>query len=191
MRRELRLLLMGCLSEMAVAHPTAGSFGIYAELYLSHWAGFVVRYTYWAAVSIAIGGEAVAAAIYTQWWFPHTPAWAWVIFYSAVLIFVNARSVGAFGEFEYWFSIIKVSAIVVFIVLGAAILFGVHQQRPIGLENFRAHGGFLPNGWLGVWLALAFVIFGFIGTETVAVTAGEAKDPDKSVPAPCDPCCSG
>ena len=178
----IALLLMGCLSEMAVAHPTAGSFGIYAELYLSHWAGFVVRYTYWAAQSIAIGGEAVAAAIYTRWWFPHTPAWAWVIFYSAMLIFVNARSVGAFGEFEYWFSIIKVSAIVVFIVLGAAILFGVHQQRPIGLENFRAHGGFLPRGWLGVWLALAFVIFGFIGTETVAVTAGEAKDPDKSVP---------
>ena len=178
----IALLLMGCLSEMAVAHPTAGSFGIYAELYLSHWAGFVVRYTYWAAVSIAVGGEAVAAAIYTQWWFPHTPGWLWVIFYAVVLVFVNARSVGAFGEFEYWFSIIKVSAIVAFIVLGAGILFGVYQQRPIGLENFRAHGGFLPNGWLGVWLALAFVIFGFIGTETVAVTAGEAKDPDKSVP---------
>ena len=68
----IALLLMGCLSEMAVAHPTAGSFGIYAELYLSHWAGFVVRYTYWAALSIAVGGEAVAAAIYTQWWFPNT-----------------------------------------------------------------------------------------------------------------------
>ena len=86
----IALLLMGCLSEMAVAHPTAGSFGIYAELYLSHWAGFVVRYTYWAAQSIAIGGEAVAAAIYSRWWFPHTPVWAWVVFYSAVLIFVNA-----------------------------------------------------------------------------------------------------
>ncbi len=178
----IALLLMGCLSEMAVAHPTAGSFGIYAELYVSHWAGFAVRYTYWAALSIAVGGEAVASAIYTQWWFPNSPAWTWVVFYSAVLIFVNARSVGAFGEFEYWFSVIKVSAIVVFIVLGAAILFGVHQQRPIGLENFRAHGGFLPKGWLGVWLALAFVIFGFIGTETVAVAAGEAKDPERSVP---------
>ncbi len=67
------LLLMYCLCEMAVAHPTAGSFGVYADLYLSPWAGFVVRYTYWAAQSIAIGGEAVAAAIYTQWWFPGTP----------------------------------------------------------------------------------------------------------------------
>ncbi len=141
----IALLLMYCLSEMAVAHPTAGSFGLYADLYISPWAGFVVRYTYWAAQSVAIGGEAVAAAIYTQWWFPGTPAWMWVLFYSAVLIFVNARSVGAFGEFEYWFSMIKVSAIVVFIVLGAAILFGIHQQRPIGLDNFRANGGFLPQ----------------------------------------------
>lgn len=178
----IALLLMYCLCEMAVAHPTAGSFGVYADLYLSPWAGFVVRYTYWAAESIAIGGEAVAAGIYTQWWFPHTPAWMWVVAYSAVLVLVNARSVGAFGTFEYWFSIIKVSTIAVFIVLGTGVLLGIHQQRPIGLENFHAYGGFLPRGWLGVWLALAFVIFSFIGTEIVAVTAGEAKDPQRSVP---------
>ena len=178
----IALLLMGCLSEMAVAHPTAGSFGVYAELYLSRWAGFAIRYTYWAAQSIAVGGEAVAAAIYTQWWFPNTPAWAWVIFYAALVIFINARSVGTFGEFEYWFSMIKVSAITVFIILGVAILAGVHQDRPIGLENFRAHGGFLPMGWMGVWLALAFVVFSFMGSEVVAVTAGEAKDPSRTVP---------
>jgi amino acid transporter, AAT family len=178
----IALLLMYCLSEMAVAHPTAGSFGVYADLYVSPWAGFVVRYTYWAAQSIAVGGEAVAAAIYTQWWFPHTPAWMWVVFYAALLIFINARSVGAFGSFEYCFSMIKVSAIAVFILLGAAVLLGIHQQRPIGLENFHANGGFLPHGWLGVWLALAFVIFSFIGTEVVAVTAGEAQDPERSVP---------
>ncbi|MFZ0315068.1 MAG: amino acid permease [Candidatus Korobacteraceae bacterium] len=178
----IALLLMYCLSEMAVAHPTAGSFGVYADLYLSPWAGFVVRYTYWAAESIAAGGEAVAAAIYTRWWFPNTPVWAWVIFYSALLIYVNAHSVGAFGSFEYWFSTIKVSAIVVFILMGGSILLGIHQQRPIGLENFHANGGFLPRGWTGVWLATAFVIFSFIGTEIVAVTAGEAKDPQRSVP---------
>ena len=176
------LLLMYCLCEMAVVHPTAGSFGVYADLYLSPWAGFVVRYTYWAAQAIAIGGEAVAAGIYTQWWFPQTPAWMWVIVYAAVLVFVNARSVGAFGSFEYWFSMIKVVAIVVFIMLGAAVLLGIHQQRPIGLENFRANGGFLPHGWTGVVLALSFVIFSFIGTEIVAVTAGEAKDPTRAVP---------
>lgn len=176
------LLLMACLAEMAVAHPTAGSFGVYAELYLSRWAGFVIRYTYWAAQSIAIGSEAVAAAIYTQWWFPHTPAWIWVVAYSVALIFMNAQSIGAFGTFEYWFSMIKLSAILVFIVLGTAIIFGVHQERPLGLENFRNYGGFLPHGLLGAWLALAVVIYSFIGVEVVAVTAGEAKDPEKSIP---------
>jgi len=176
------LLLMACLAEMAVAHPVAGSFGIYAELYLSRWAGFVIRYTYWAAQSIAIGGEAVAAAIYTQWWFPHSPAWAWVVVYSVALIFINAQSIGAFGTFEYWFSMIKVSAILVFILLGTAIIFGVHQERPLGLQNFRNYGGFLPHGLLGAWLALAVVIYSFIGAEVVAVTAGEAKDPEKTVP---------
>jgi L-asparagine transporter-like permease len=176
------LLLMACLGEMAVAHPTAGSFGVYAELYLSQWAGFTIRYTYWAAQSIAIGGEAVAAAIYTQWWFPNTPAWAWVVFYSAALIFINAQSIGAFGTIEYWFSTIKVAAILVFIVLGAALILGVHQEYPIGLANFRNYGGFLPHGLLGAWLALSIVIYSFIGAEVVAVTAGEAKDPEKSVP---------
>jgi L-asparagine transporter-like permease len=178
----IALLLMFCLCEMAVAHPTAGSFGVYADLYLSPWSGFAVRYTYWAAQSIAIGGEAVAAGIYTRWWFPHTPVWMWVVIYAAVLVFVNARSVAAFGTFEYWFSMIKVVAITVFILLGIAVLLGIHEQRPIGLENFRANGGFLPFGWTGVWLALAFVIFSFIGTEVVAVTAGEARDPERTIP---------
>src|SRR5271166_4467261 len=150
----ITLLLMGALAEMAVAHPTAGSFGVYADLYLSPWAGFTIRYTYWAAQSIAVGGEAVAAAIYTQWWFPHSPAWVWVVVYSAALILINAQSIGAFGTFEYWFSMIKVSAILVFILLGTAIIFGVHQDRPLGLENFRNYGGFLPHGLLGAWLAL-------------------------------------
>jgi L-asparagine transporter-like permease len=176
------MVLMGCLAEMAVAHPTAGSFGIYAELYLSRWAGFTIRYTYWVAISVSIGSEALAAAIYTQWWFPNTPMWAWVVFYSAVLVIVNALSVGAFGEFEYWFSMIKVSAIVVFILLGAAVLFGYHQDKPIGLENFRAYGGFLPHGWSGVWFALVFVMFSFLGSEVIAVSAGEAKDPQRAVP---------
>ena len=96
--------LVGALAEMAVAHPTAGSFGVYAEMYLNPWAGFTVRYTYWACQCVAIGGEAVAIAMYCQWWFPNTPAWMWVVFYSALLIFINARSVGAFGSFEYRFT---------------------------------------------------------------------------------------
>ncbi|HLJ51174.1 MAG TPA: amino acid permease [Bryobacteraceae bacterium] len=178
----IALLFMGALSEMAVAHPTAGSFGVYAELYLNPWAGFTVRYTYWAAQCIAIGGEATAIAIYCQWWFPSSPRWLWVLAFSIALVYVNARSVGSFGSFEYWFSMIKVVAIVLFIALGAALLFGIGPLKAIGFSNVTAHGGFLPTGWSGVWMAMVFVIFSYMGTEVVAVTAGEAKDPHTAVP---------
>ncbi len=178
----IALLFMGALSEMAVAHPTAGSFGVYAELYLNAWAGFTVRYTYWAAQCIAIGGEATAIAIYCQWWFPNTPKWLWILGFSIALLYVNARSVGNFGSFEYWFAMIKVVAIVLFIVFGLALLMGLGPAPAIGFANFTAHGGFLPTGWRGVWMAMVFVIFSYMGTEVVAVTAGEAKDPETAVP---------
>lgn len=178
----IAVLLMLGLQEMAVAHPTAGSFGVYAEVYVNRWAGFTVRYTYWAAQCLAIGGEATAIAIYCQWWFPNTPKWFWILAFTCALLYVNARSVGSFGSFEYWFAMIKVAAIVLFIVFGAALLAGVGRGVPIGFSNLTAHGGFLPMGWRGVWMALVFVIFGYLGTEIVAVTAGEAKDPRVAVP---------
>ena len=178
----IALLFMGALSEMAVAHPTAGSFGVYAELYLNPWAGFAMRYTYWAAQCIAIGAEATAVAIYCRWWFPGTPAWLWILGFSVGLVYVNARNVGSFGTFEYWFAMIKVVAIVIFIVLGLGLLIGAGLRPGIGLDNFTSHGGFLATGWRGVWMAMVFVIFSFMGTEVVAVTAGEAMDPRTAVP---------
>jgi AAT family amino acid transporter len=178
----IALLFMGALSEMAVAHPTAGSFGVYAELYLHPWAGFTVRYTYWAAQCIAIGGEATAIAIYCQWWFPGTAKWMWVLGFAIALVCINARSVGSFGSFEYWFAMIKVVAIVMFIGFGLALLIGAGPRPAIGFSNLTRNGGFLVTGWRGVWMAMVFVIFSYMGTEVVAVTAGEAKDPATAVP---------
>lgn len=178
----IALLLMGTLSEMAVAHPTAGSFGVYAELYLNRWAGFTVRYTYWACQCIAIGGEATAVAIYCHWWFPQVPHWVWIVLFSLLLVTVNASGVKKFGEFEYWFAMIKVVAILAFIAFGAIVLFGWTPTLRPGLQNFSASGGFFPHGLTGVWMAMCFVIFSYIGTEVVAVTAGEARDPDEAVP---------
>lgn len=177
----IALLLSWALAEMAVAHPVAGSFGIYAEIYLHPWAGFAMRYSYWLAQAVAIGSEMVAASIYCRLWFPTVPAWLWIAGFSLGLIFINARTVGLFGEFEYWFAMIKVATIVVFIVLGAALLAGL-GSKPIGLANYTAHGGFLPHGWRGVGLGVAMAIFSYLGTEAVAVTAGEAREPEVAVP---------
>lgn len=177
----IALLLMWALGEMAVAHPVAGSFGVYAEMYVHPWAGFTVRYSYWLAQVVAIGSEVVAAAIYCRLWFPGVPAWVWVATFSAALVWVNAQSVHNFGTFEYWFAMIKVATIVVFLVLGAAVLLGIGFD-PLGTANYTTHGGFLPNGWTGVALGVAMAVFSFLGVEVVAVTAGEAQDPVRAVP---------
>src|ERR1700729_352890 len=133
----IAVVMVFSLSEMAVVHPTAGSFGTYAETYIGPWAGFVVRYTYWFAQVIAIGGEAVAAGIYMTYWFPDTPVWLWALGFAAVLLGVNSRSVKNFGTVEYWFAFIKVAAIVLFIVLGLVEVF-----RHSGLHNLTG----LPGG---------------------------------------------
>jgi AAT family amino acid transporter len=177
----ITVLLMWALAEMAVAHPVAGSFGVYAEIYLHPWAGFVMRYSYWLAQVVAIGSEVVAASIYCRYWYPGVPGWIWIVGFSVSLVYVNARSVANFGAFEYWFAMIKVVTIVLFLILGAALILGVGFPRT-GFSNYTGHGGFLPHGWVGVGLGVAMAIFSYLGTEIVAVTAGEAGDPTHAVP---------
>ncbi|WP_374718303.1 amino acid permease [Neobacillus sp.] len=176
------LILMGCLAEMTVAHPSTGSFGFIAETYIHPMAGYLVRYSYWIANVLAVGVEVSAIAIYMKYWFPTVPGLVWILFFGAVLIYVNATSVHTFATFEYWFSMIKISAIVGFILLGAYVIFGETSGTNMGPENLVNDGGFLPFGWSGVWIAIFISLFSFLGTELIAVTAGEAKDPDIAVP---------
>src|SRR6202023_3138314 len=89
----IALLLMGCLAEMSVAHPTSGSFGAYAEYYVSPWAGFLVRYAYWSCIVLAVGTEVSAIAVYMKFWYPDVPGWFWIAGFSAVLITINAINV--------------------------------------------------------------------------------------------------
>src|SRR5262249_61449801 len=133
------------LAEMAVVHPVAGSFGVYAQTYLNQWAGFTTRATYGIVQIIAIGAEVTAVAIYFAFWFPAVPQWIWVVLVSAGLVTLNTLQVGRFGEFEYWFALIKVVAILAFIGVGFALLFGSSSRPAIGLSNLTAHGGFFPH----------------------------------------------
>lgn len=176
------LLLMGCLAEITVAYPTSGSFGTIAEKYISPLAGFLVRYSYWIANVLAIGVEVSAIAVYMKYWFPDVPGSVWIFLFAALLIYVNATSVNTFGNFEYIFSMIKVSAIVIFILLGAYVVIGAEPASSIGVENYVNAGGFMPFGFWGLWVAIFISLFSFLGTEMIAVTAGEAKDPDIAVP---------
>jgi L-asparagine transporter-like permease len=171
------------LSEMAVVHPTAGSFGTYAELYLNPWAGMIVRYSYWMAQVIAIGGESTAAGVYMQYWFPHTPVWPWSVGFALALLYINCRSVSSFGSTEYWLALVKVLAIVVFIVLGLAAILGIGTPA-VGFGNLTGlPGGFMPHGFSGVWMGVILGALSFYGIEVVAVSSGEARDPVRTIPA--------
>lgn len=178
----IALVMAYSLAEMAVVHPVAGSFGIYAETYFSPWAGFTVRATYGLVQIIAIGAEVTAVAIYFGFWFPQVPGWEWILLVSAGLVTINALQVSNFGEFEYWFALIKVLAIIVFIAVGLLLITGLGPWPAVGLSNLTRHGGFLPHGWRGVWLALTLAITSYMGVEVIAVTAGEAQNPSTSIP---------
>src|SRR6266404_4403579 len=135
------------LGELASTHPAAGSFGVYGDLYLNRWAGFISRAGYWLAIAVSIGAEMVASATYMQLWFPRVPAILWVFAFSAFLLSINFLAVHAYGRFEFWFAMIKVAVIALFIALGAA--------APL--------------------LAITFAIYTFGGVEFVAVASGESS----------------
>ncbi len=158
------------LGELSSMHPAAGSFGLYGELYLNQYLGFLCRAAYWAAIAFSIGAELVASAAYMTYWFPSVPGLVWVLLFSALLLLVNLRSVHTFGRFEFWFSMIKFATIVAFILAGAALLFSGRVA-----PQYTAHGGFLPKGPIAPLLAVFWAIYAFGGVEMLAVTTGESR----------------
>jgi amino acid transporter, AAT family len=177
----ITLLLMGCLAEMTVAHPTSGSFGAWAEFYVSPLAGFLVRYAYWAGVVFALGTEVTAIALYMGFWFPSVPGWIWISSFAFLLVLVNAFNVRLFGAIEYIFSALKITAIFVFLMLGSWILFSPNHDASIGFHNYVAFGGFFPKGFSGMWVAVLVSLFSYFSIEMIAVAAGEAEDPQYAI----------
>jgi AAT family amino acid transporter len=178
----ITLIVAYSIAEMAVVHPVAGSFGMYAQTYLNEWSGFAVRVTYAFVQIIAIGAEVTAVAIYCAVWFPTVPQWLIVAAVSLLLIAINAMQVGSFAEFEYWFAILKVVAIAVFVLIGFGLIAGLGPAKPMGLSNLTGHGGVLPHGMKGVWLAMSLTLTSYMGIEIIGVTAGEAHQPAKTIP---------
>jgi amino acid transporter, AAT family len=158
------------LGELSSLHPAAGSFGLYADLYLNQWAGFLARAGYWAAIAISIGAEVVASATYMAYWFPSVPALLWAGGFSILLLLINLRSVASYGRFEYWFAMIKVVTIALFIIIGAGLLLSGHAA-----PQYTAQGGFLPNGPWAPLFAVGLAIYTFAGIEFVAITTGESR----------------
>ncbi|CAM3777612.1 amino acid permease [Polynucleobacter arcticus] len=177
-------IVLRTLGEMAVHEPVAGSFAAYANTYVGPLAGYMVGWgywTYWIVVGIA---EVTAVGIYMGIWFPETPQWIWALSSIVMMGLINLIAVKVFGEFEFWFSLIKVVAIVAMIALGGSVIFFgfTNDWNPIGLGNLWQHGGFFPNGISGMLLSLQMVLFAYVGIEMIGLSAGEAENPRKTIP---------
>ncbi|MGG0413387.1 amino acid permease [Peribacillus simplex] len=178
----LVIFVMRMLGEMASLNPTSGSFSTYAREAIGPWAGYTIGWLYWFFWVIVIAIEATAGAANIQYWYPDIPAWLLSLVLTILLTLTNIYSVKSFGEFEYWFSLIKVVAIILFLGLGLFVIFGlVPGVEAPGLSNLTGNGGFMPSGISAVLLGITVVIFSFMGTEIVAMAAGESAEPTRAV----------
>lgn len=177
-------IIMRALGEMAVAEPVSGSFSAYANRYLGSFAGYMTGWTYWFMWVVVGMAEITAVGVYVNYWFPGVPQWVSALAALLIMTLVNLVNVKAFGEFEFWFALIKVVAIIGMIVAGLLIIFFGFGNggQPIGLENLWIHGGFMPNGFEGLLFSLVMVMFSFGGVELIGITAGEAQNPKRTIP---------
>ncbi|MGD3107238.1 amino acid permease [Streptomyces sp. YGL11-2] len=178
----LAMLIMRMLGEMSAAMPASGAFSVHAERALGRWAGFSVGWLYWFLLVVVLAVEATGAAQIAHGWVPAVPQWGWVLVFMLVFTAANLASVKNFGEFEFWFAALKVTAIVLFLALSLLAVFGVlPDTHPVGLANLTGQGGFLPHGWGGVVSGVLAVVFAFGGLEVVTIAAAESDDPARAV----------
>lgn len=181
-------LVMACLGELAVAYPVSGSFHIYASRSINPATGFTTAWLYWLTWVVALGSEFTASGILMQRWFPDVPVWVWAAVFVVVVFTVNAISSRVFGETEYWFSLIKVIAVVALIVLGGAAVLGFHpmaatgQAFPVLFSNFSTPQGLFPGGFTGILVTVLAAFYAFSGSELIGVAAGETAHPEYAVP---------
>jgi lysine-specific permease len=174
--------LMQGLAEMGAYMPVAGSFSTYATKFVDPSLGFALGWNYWYNWAITIAAELAAVTMIMKFWFPDTPSLLWSSIFLAIMFLLNYLSVKGFGEAEYWFSLIKVITVIVFIVAGTLMIFGILGDEAVGFKNFTIgdapfHGGFMTM--LGIFMAAGF---SFQGTELLGVAAGETEDPKKAIP---------
>jgi len=178
----IAFLIMRQLGEMIVEEPVAGSFSHFAHKYWGGYAGFLAGWNYWVLYVLVGMAELTAVGKYIQFWWPEIPTWVSALVFFVAVNLINTLNVKFFGEAEFWFAIIKVVAIVGMIVLGCYLLFSGTGGPQASISNLWSHGGFFPNGGMGLLMSMAFIMFSFGGLELVGITAAEASEPRKVIP---------
>jgi len=176
------LLLMQSLGEMSARLPVAGSFQTYATVFVNRHFGFAIGWNYWFNWAITVAAELVAAGIVMSYWLPDVPGWIWAAIFLVLLTGLNAMSAKAFGEGEYWLAAIKVITVIVFLVCGFAMIFGIIGGTSPGFGNWTEGDAPFVGGWLSIVSVFMIAGFSFQGTELVGVAAGEAENPQRDVP---------
>ncbi|WP_405013157.1 amino acid permease [Kitasatospora sp. NBC_01539] len=177
-------VIMRALGELLTYRAVSGSFAEYAREFLGPFAGFVTGWTYWLFWVVTGMAETTAAAVYVRFWQPGIPQWASALAFLVLLYAANLISVKLFGEIEFWFSMVKVTAIVGMILLGLGVLlFGFTDAGDTAsVGHLWNNGGFFPAGVGATVMTLQIVMFAYLGVELVGVTAGESRDPARTLP---------
>lgn len=178
----LVVLIMRMLAEMAVASPDSGSFSTYADKALGRWAGFTIGWLYWWFWVLVIPLEANAAGTILHAWFPQVAIWQFTFAITLILTLTNLLSVKNYGEFEFWFALIKIVAIIAFLCAAGIAVFGfMPNSTTSGLAHLYDTHGFMPHGLGAVMAAILTTMFSFMGTEIVTIAAAESKNPGKQI----------
>lgn len=175
-------LIVRMLGEMSVDEPVSGSFSYYASKYWGQFAGFLAGWNYWFLYIFVSMAELSAVSIYVSYWLPDFPQWLSALICLAIITLINLITVSAYGEVEFWMALIKISAILFMIILGAYLIFTDIRPFPENFSNLWANGGFFPNGVWGMMISIVPVMFSFGGIELIGITAGEAENPEKTIP---------
>lgn len=175
--------LMTSLGELAAYMPVSGSFATYGAKYVDEGFGFALGWNYWYNWAVTIAVDLVAAQLVMTYWFPDTPGWIWSALFLAIIFLLNYISVKGFGEAEYWFSLIKVTTVVIFIVVGVMMIFGIMDgAEDAGWHNWTLGDAPFVGGFASMIGVAMIVGFSFQGTELIGIAAGESKDPAKNIP---------
>lgn len=175
--------IMRIMGEMLYQEPVTGSFATYGHKYMSPFVGYLTAWSYWFMWVVVGLSEVTAVGIYVHYWFPAVPQWISAFGGMLIVAIANMAAVKYYGEFEFWFALIKVTTIIVMLVVSAAVIligFG-NGGVPVGFENLWVNGGFMPNGWGGMLAAMCVVAASFQGVELIGITAGEAQDPKNTL----------
>lgn len=173
-------IVMRALGELLIYRPISGGISEYADEFIGRFAGFSQGWTYWAVWTTTCMAEITVAGKYVQYWFDWIPVWVTALTALAVLFLANLISVRLFGQAEFWFSAIKVTAILGMIIVGIGVLLpiaGLGPDSGPSITNLWNDGGFFATGFSNALLSLQIVMFAYVGVELVGVTAGEAENP--------------